>query len=124
MDSYCLKTDWTSHIPVPSTLSVFHHRSSFSAVRDRWGNLPLIDHPDWRTVWKLLSVPFAHESDLSFLSTGRIRIEMGREEGVIQAQARKAACTPRQTATGTLNIGQGDVLQVTLQIVFHLQSQY
>lgn len=49
---------------------------------------------------------------------------MGREEGVIQAQARKAACTPRQTATGTLNIGQGDVLQVTLQIVFHLQSQY
>lgn len=68
-------------------------------------------------------VPFAHESDMSFLSTGRIRIEMGREESVIQAQARKAACTPRQTATGTLNIGQSDVLQITLQIVFHLQSQ-
>lgn len=40
---------------------------------------------------------------------------------VIHTQARKPACTPRLTAAGTADTGQGNVLQIISCFVFHQQ---
>lgn len=104
--------------------SVISLRKLFNRLSSRGSPQPGslgFDHPDWRSAWKLLHVPFL--LNWGFISTGG-RCEMGRKESVIQTQARKPACTPRSTAAGTGNIGQGGVLQITSCFAFHQQPQF